>query len=108
MENTYSFNGMHIKFKRLVAIVHNVPPGINGLANSKLIAAIHNTAPALIAELEEARKAAARYRWLRDSENDWCARWPHDHITDPGDEWIATYGQYLDAAIDAARKEMGR
>lgn len=53
---------------------------------------------ALLAELDAARKDAARYRWLRNVENIRTAfvNWNIGH------DWVDIHFEQLDAAVDAA------
>ena len=53
-------------------------------------------------ECAELRKDAERYRWLRDN-NEFNAPSVIVNVN-IGHDWIAAYGEELDAAIDAARE----
>lgn len=55
--------------------------------------------------LEAAREDAARYRWLRSL--DGSCDGPACVNFNIGFDWIEQHGEELDAAIDAARKEVG-
>jgi hypothetical protein len=53
-----------------------------------------------LAELEELRKDAARYRWLREQKASSGGYWvAHGRINQGLSQW---YGEPLDSAIDAA------
>ena len=59
---------------------------------------------ALLAEQEEAKRDAERYRWLREAPP-YSARWLRWRIEHWSGAWNPVQGSDMDTAIDAARKE---
>lgn len=68
--------------------------------------AFHESRAALAAEIERVEKDAARYRWLREQNADLDAGFYVGDETDALPEDITWVGADLDAAIDAAMKEV--
>ena len=88
---------------RFVALIGNRPEDF-GMANAELIAAMHKHLPTLIAaarQLEEVRRDAERYRYLRSN-----MAWERGAFA-PGARWLfprhleGTLAEQLDQSIDA-------
>ena len=79
-------------------------------ANARFIAAANPaTISSLLAELDEARRDAARYKWLKDSEmvfhwnTDYCR--PFSTVRAAGSRNVMGHYESTEAAIDAAMKD---